>query len=171
MAGLSKINLFCCEGCHIEFGVDVAVTIKNAIKCPMCLSREHVVDHNQHTSYCVVKERKSVSLYSVFEQEFGRLLSPFEGEQITEWEEQYGFELPKQALVEAVISNKKNFRYIDSILLDWSKNDIRTVEEAKVYSDNRRGKRNNGYVMKSNNNVQKSNTAQKDVVFYNWLET
>ncbi|MFD2672945.1 DnaD domain protein [Marinicrinis sediminis] len=75
------------------------------------------------------------NMFSIFEQEFGRPLSPMELETITLWldRDQYSEPLIKAALKEAVFSGKVHFRYIDRILLEWSRNGVRTPEEAKVY--------------------------------------
>jgi len=37
-------------------------------------------------------------------------------------------------LKEAVFAGKVHFRYIDRILLEWSRNRIKTVEQAKEYA-------------------------------------
>jgi DNA replication protein len=66
--------------------------------------------------------------YSVFEMEFGRPLSPIEIERISRWVDNYKPELIQEALSRAVLMGKRNFRYIDTILLDWSKNNLNSIE-------------------------------------------
>lgn len=80
-------------------------------------------------------EHVEENLFSIFEQEFGRPLSPMELETISQWidQDRYPEELIKMALKEAVFSGKVHFRYIDRILLEWSRNRIRTAEDAKEY--------------------------------------
>ncbi|WP_127506524.1 DnaD domain-containing protein [Paenibacillus humicus] len=82
-----------------------------------------------------------LNLFSVFEQEFGRLLSPMECERISSWLDldQYSDELIRFALREAVFAGKLHFTYIDRILLEWSRNRVSTPEEAKVHSRKFRG--------------------------------
>ncbi|MNR60303.1 DNA replication protein DnaD [compost metagenome] len=46
----------------------------------------------------------------------------------------YKEELIMTALKEAVFAGKVHFRYIDRILLDWSRNRVSTVDQAKEYS-------------------------------------
>lgn len=107
------------------------------------------------------------SLYTVFEQEFGRPLSPLECETLISWEdhEEHSHEMIKSALKEAVISGKLNFKYIDRILFEWKKNGIKTPEQAV-----QQGRKFRQF--QSNKNVQKpSNQIKKDVTFYNWLES
>ncbi|WEK55743.1 MAG: DnaD domain-containing protein [Candidatus Cohnella colombiensis] len=78
----------------------------------------------------------SQSLFSLFEQEFGRLLTPMEIETINGWVDQDGYAEPliRFALKESVFAGKLHFRYIDRILLDWSRNRVTNVEEAKLHT-------------------------------------
>lgn len=80
-------------------------------------------------------------LYSIFEREFARPLTPMELETITGWLEQDGYkeELILAALKEAVFTGKLYFRYIDRILLEWHRNRVSNAEQAKVYSQRFRG--------------------------------
>ena len=45
------------------------------------------------------------------------------------------------ALKEAVFAGKVHFRYIDRILLEWSRNRVATVEQAKEYTQRFRNSR------------------------------
>lgn len=71
------------------------------------------------------------TLYQYFEKEFGRGLSPLETEKIVEWQENLGFrdDVILEALKRAVYRGKYSFAYIDTILHDWFKKNIRTVCE------------------------------------------
>lgn len=73
------------------------------------------------------------NVYSMFEQEFGRPLSPLEFEKITGWldADQYPHELLRCALQEAVAHQARSLSYIDRILLNWERSGIRTAEEAR----------------------------------------
>ena len=87
------------------------------------------------------EEAEEKNLYSMFEAEFGRPLSPIEIETLVAWIEndKYSSELIQLALREAVLSQVYNFKYIDRILLNWEKKNIRTKEqvekEIKKYRD------------------------------------
>ncbi|ACX52795.1 primosome, DnaD subunit [Ammonifex degensii KC4] len=72
-------------------------------------------------------------LYSLFEQEFGRPLSPLEAEQILKWRQEMPPELVREALRRAVLIGKRNFKYIGSILSEWRKNNLRTLAEVEEY--------------------------------------
>lgn len=84
-------------------------------------------------------ERRTLEskLYTLFEQEFGRPLSPIEIETLSIWLDQEGHEpiLIRAALKEAVLSGKMNFRYIDRILFDWKKNGVKSVEQASKHGE------------------------------------
>lgn len=81
------------------------------------------------------------SIFQMFEEEFGRLLSPLECETISKWldEDKYPQDLIRYALREAVFAGKLHFRYIDRILFDWQQNKVRTAEEAKQHAAKFRG--------------------------------
>ena len=78
------------------------------------------------------KEEIDNSIFSVFEKELGRTLSPMEFEQIKEWiTSGNSNELIVCALREAVLNGVGNLRYIDSILNDWRKKGYRKQEDIK----------------------------------------
>ncbi|MCI8336880.1 MAG: DnaD domain protein [Peptococcaceae bacterium] len=80
-------------------------------------------------------------LYQAFEQEFGRGLSPLETEKIAEWQENLGFrgDMILEALKRAVYRGKYSFAYIDTILHDWYKKNIRTPMEIEQSEASRAG--------------------------------
>jgi DNA replication protein len=82
-------------------------------------------------------------LFTVFESEFARPLSPIEYETIANWldKDQYSDSLILAALKEAVFAGKVHFRYVDRILVEWQKNGITTPEQAKEYTQRFRGER------------------------------
>lgn len=80
-----------------------------------------------------VKEEKDDSnIYSIFERELGRSLSPIEYELINGWLEcNYKEEIILAALKEAVFSGVNNFRYIDRILFEWNKKGIDSLDKVE----------------------------------------
>lgn len=82
------------------------------------------------------------SLFAVFEQEFGRPLTPMECETIAGWIDTDGYpeELILFALKESVFAGKLHFRYIDRILLEWSRNRVNNVEDARAHAQKFRGR-------------------------------
>ena len=73
------------------------------------------------------------SLYQIFELEFGRPLSPIEIEYLQNWlvKDGYDEDLIIVALRQAVLNRAYNLKYIDRILLNWSKKNILTAQEAE----------------------------------------
>lgn len=103
------------------------------------------------------------SIFLLFEQEFGRPLSPFEIETITVWLDEDVIQpaLIKAGLRESVLMGKLNFRYIDRILREWQKKGIKSVEEAREASK-----------PFHKNQPQKIYSKKKrdTSIYYNWLE-
>ena len=99
------------------------------------------------------EEKEDTNLYSVFETEFGRTLSPMEYEIINSWKVNgYTDELIILALKEATYNGVSNLRYIDKIIYEWGKKGIKTKEDVE------------------NNRKQfKNNTTKKELFDYDWL--
>lgn len=68
------------------------------------------------------------NIYNYIEENFGRTLSPVEYEQISKWEDN---ELTRYAIKQAVLNGAYRIKYIESILNDYEKNGIKTVQEAQ----------------------------------------
>jgi DNA replication protein len=122
---------------------------------------------NQKQERVQARQVEETDLYTCFEKEFGRPLSPFECETLAMWmdDDHHDPIIIKAALREAVISGKLNFRYIDRILFEWKKNGIKTIEQAKSYG--RKFRQHQG----QQKAVQKDVKVQaRPVPFYNWLE-
>lgn len=67
-------------------------------------------------------EEVSTDIYSKFESEIGRVLSPIEYETINRWlSSGVKEDLILSALKEAVVSGACNLRYIDKIIYSWTK--------------------------------------------------
>jgi len=101
-----------------------------------------------------VEEKVESNLYSVFETEFGRTLSPMEYEIINSWKDNgYTEELIILALKEATYNGVSNLRYIDKIIYEWGKKGIKTKED----------------VEKNRKQFKNSNTTKKELFDYDWL--
>lgn len=99
-------------------------------------------------------ETKTKTIYDLFEQEFGRTLSPMEYEIIGGWRDA-GFEqdVISLALKEATYNGVSNLRYIDKILYEWKKKGIHTKED----------------VEKDRNAYQNKRVEKKELFDYDWL--
>lgn len=107
--------------------------------------------------YLDVKEETSenADIYSAFEKELGRTLSPMEYEIIKGWVmDKFSDELIILALKEAVYNGVNNLRYIDKVLYGWRKKNIKNKQD--IIKDKEKFK-----------NRQKENV---EVFDYNWLD-
>lgn len=107
--------------------------------------------------YLDVKEEtnENADIYSAFEKELGRTLSPMEYEIIKGWVmDKFSDELIILALKEAVYNGVNNLRYIDKVLYGWRKKNIKNKQD--IIKDKEKFK-----------NRQKENV---EVFDYNWLD-
>ena len=71
-------------------------------------------------------ESNETDIYSLFEREFGRMLSSFEYEIINKWiEDGVSEDTIKKALKEAILNNVRNFKYIDKIIYEWTRKGVK----------------------------------------------
>lgn len=70
-----------------------------------------------------------------FEIEFGRYLSPIEREEISAWlnVDHYDPEIIKFALREAVLSQAYSLKYVDRVLLNWQRHNLKTPSEVQKF--------------------------------------
>lgn len=73
------------------------------------------------------------TLFQKIENGFGRSLSPLEIETINQWLDvnKYDITIINAAVDEALAHDKSSLKYVDRILLNWEKNHVRTVADAK----------------------------------------
>ncbi|GLB46843.1 DNA replication protein DnaD [Philodulcilactobacillus myokoensis] len=78
-----------------------------------------------------VNQRQNV--FRQIEQEFGRNLSPMELETISDWidQDKYQPQMISLALKEAVLNQVYNLKYMDKILFNWRKRNVRTPEDVE----------------------------------------
>lgn len=101
-----------------------------------------------------IKKQTVTNIYTIFEKEFGRPLSPVEYEIIKAWiTSGISEELIKGALKEAVFNNVRNLRYIDKILSEWEKKGFKSVDEVDSYLKRK-----------------EVNNPKQELFDYNWLE-
>mgnify|MGYP003362638934 FL=1 len=73
-------------------------------------------------------------LVDTFQQELGRLLTPFEIEDLTKTiqDDQTNPDLVKAALREAVFNGKANWKYIQAILRNWRREGITSLAQVEA---------------------------------------
>ncbi len=93
-------------------------------------------------------------LYSIFEKEFGRTISPLECQIIKGWiDDKIPHELILEGLKEAVYNGANSFRYIEKILYDWRKKGYKTKED----------------VINAKAKYRENKKEVKDIFHYDWL--
>lgn len=104
-------------------------------------------------------------LFHLFEAEFGRPLSPIEMQTIGMWldDDHYAIELIELALREAVLNQVYNLKYVDRILLNWERKNIRTKDQV----DKEANRRRQGNAKPTTYSVSKEQTTK--VPLHNWL--
>lgn len=94
-------------------------------------------------------------IFTTFETELGRTISPMEVQIIKDWiHDGTTEELIKEALKEAIINNVRNLKYIDRILFNWRSKGFKTKAD----------------ILKDKKNFRKPTKKVEPMFDYNWLE-
>lgn len=100
------------------------------------------------------KKLDNSDIYSIFEKEFGRTISPMECQIIKGWiDDKIAIELIMEGLKEAVYNGANSLRYIEKILYDWRKKGYKTKED----------------VVNAKVKYRESKKETKDIFHYDWL--
>ena len=143
------------EECHILLLIDTFVTLHKKMITPSLLLKyssltPHEMDHildsllkkkwifNKNGAICLnhfeekLLENKEapveekMNMVDIFEEQFGRPLTPMEFDSIKEWVQSgYSEEMILKALKEAVKSQVLTLRYIEGILINWAQNGVK----------------------------------------------
>jgi len=88
-----------------------------------------------------LKKETTTDIFSVFEHEFARTLSPMEYELINAWiSTGINEELIIGALKEATYNGVSNLRYIDKIIYEWGKKGFKNMEDVDKHLKERQEK-------------------------------
>ena len=105
------------------------------------------------------KDVTDSSIFGVLESEFGRSLTPIEYEISKAWlNDGLSEDLIKEAIKEAVFNHVINLKYIDKILYDWKKNNIKSIKDIEENKKKRSLKK------EDNSNID------IDMVDWNWFD-
>lgn len=124
--------------------------------------------HEMKKNTQLEKNTQIQELYRLFEQEFGRPLSPIELETIGQWlkQDNYHQDIIRLALREAVLNQAYSLKYIDRILLSWERKNLTTKDQ--VLKDQKARQKN----LKTDDRQIGGNDTQQlpKVPLYNWLD-
>lgn len=142
----------------IQFA-DIMATNELTAQSPVIHSTNHSKSHSSSTY--------NEDIFQLFQQTFGRNLSALELEKINAWmtKDQYPTDLIRLALREAAVRQALTVNYVDKILLNWEKQNIRTVaaaEQALSTFDSRQ------QLSKVENNI--NHDLYKQIIIPDWTE-
>ncbi len=93
---------------------------------------ENIEENNTSINNNSTTTNTEKNIFEIIEENFGRTLNSIEYETISKWSEyNFPFDLLKHAVEKAVLKNIYAIGYIDKILYEWDKNNIRTVAQAQ----------------------------------------
>lgn len=100
----------------------------------LALERLDKLFEKQETSQAVPAKNDLKDLVETFQQELGRFLSPFEIEDLEKSLKEDGTsaDLIKEALREAVLNGKPNWKYIQAILRNWRHEGIKSIAQVEA---------------------------------------
>ncbi|QDW84564.1 DnaD domain protein [Staphylococcus pasteuri] len=92
------------------------------------LLKKQTIDTNEQSD-----KEKFKTLFQMIEQTFARPFSPYEIETLNQWidVDKHDISIIQAALDEANSQNKLSFKYMDRILLNWKKNNVKTIDDSK----------------------------------------
>lgn len=134
--------------------------IYQRLKQSLVIKEKQQAQHQQETN--------SQELYGLFEQEFGRPLSPIEIETLNSWltQDNYSMDIIRLALREAVLNQAYSLKYMDRILLSWERKNLKTKEQ--VLADQQARKKR---LSTDERDSQKGIKEQlPKVPLYNWVD-
>ena len=105
----------------------------------LALERLDQLSQQQDAGRIQLAQNDLKGLVEIFQQELGRLLSPFEIEDLEKSLKEDGTsaDLIKEALREAVLNGKPNWKYIQAILRNWRHEGIKSVAQVEAKRQDR----------------------------------
>ena len=88
--------------------------------------KENNINNNRSNSNNIEE-----NIFEIIEKEFGRTLSPMEYELIQTWD--YPIEILKLAIKESVIRGNFSLKYIDKIIYNWKKANVKSEHDVNEY--------------------------------------
>ncbi len=167
------------EEIKAKFGMDelsimqafASITNKNLLNIRMEKNREGKVEEiidlmpfYESIAMDISEKEKSdltSDVFSLFERQLARPLSPTEFEIINKWLDRgYSEEIIENAVNEAIYNGTFTLRYIDAILTEWAKKGLKTAKDVSIYLKQRREPRER----------KNDNFINFDYNDYNWFE-
>lgn len=125
----------------------------NIINTNKQLLNNNILNNKNSTSSSSNTINNSSSLYEYIQDNFGRILSAIEIEEISTWEDN---ELTRYAIKQAILNSKYNIKYISRILFNYEKQNIKTVQQAQQREEEFKGYKNKSDVVDNLSKLQKT---------------
>lgn len=115
----------------------------------------------------IVAQNKEGEIVQMIEKEFGRPLSPIEIETIAYWfkEDGYSYDMVELALREAVLNQVYNLKYMDRILMNWDKKNLRSKHQIEASSQAFRDQK-----MQNSSQEAENQHPKKQVPLFRWID-
>lgn len=110
-------------------------------------------DNNDNNINNINKEEESTPI-KAYQNSIYPLPGMIEIEGIKKWSNDLGEDIVLYAIEIAVKANVRNWRFIEKILIDWDKNGIKTLNQAKAYSANRKRKGGNKHYDRNREDIR-----------------
>ena len=119
--------------------IDLNGEIEAVFDALPALERLDEIVENHSSVAQAISQNVLKDLVETFQQELGRLLTPFEIEDLTKTiqDDKTSPELVTAALREAVFNGKANWKYIQAILRNWRREGITTVAQVEAKREER----------------------------------
>lgn len=138
-------------------GIPRAKKTRNGAGCgPPKYSSKYIL--NNYNNNCSTREPLTV----IFGKEISRQLTPLQIERIHSLEKDFGYDIVKFAMEHAAANANGTWgiKFLESILVNWNRCNLKTVDEIKTHEEKRRGGKGNGT---SNTTGTARNTRQNAV--------
>lgn len=119
--------------------------------------------NNDNNDNNYINNKEEINPLKVYQNNIFPMPGLIEIEGIREWSNTLGNELVVQAIEIAAENNVRNWKYIERILMDWDSNGIKTLDQAKAYSESRKQKGG----QKGHDRNRKDNSADKQEYDFN----
>ena len=101
-------------------------TVENKVAYEVSVGSLEVVNQKDDGEAEEAPVEEKMNMVDIFEEQFGRPLTPMEFDSIKEWVQSgYSEEIILKALKEAVKSQVLTLRYIEGILINWAQNGVK----------------------------------------------
>lgn len=105
--------------------------------------------------------REEINIFKTWEQNIG-VLSPIVIQKLQDWQNDMPDDVICKAIEVAVLNNARNWGYVNAILSNWHKHNIRTLDAVSAEEKNRLNKKNVAFKKGSSKKTSFNNAKDRD---------